>query len=75
MSLFLLGSYVYDSQLNDTAKAHVAFQRLIDSYPESELVDDAQMSIKYLGLTPEEIMERIMSQTEVEDTVSVATEE
>lgn len=75
MSLFLLGSYVYDSQLNDTAKAHVAFQRLIDSYPESELVDDAQMSIKYLGLTPEEIMERIMSQTAVEDTVSVETEE
>ena len=53
----------------------MAFQRLIDSYPESELVDDAQMSIKYLGLTPEEIMERIMSQTAVEDTVSVETEE
>lgn len=75
MSLFLLGSYVYDTQLNDTAQAHVTFQKLIDNYPESELVDDAQMSIQYLGLTPEEIMAKIMSQTEVEETEAVETEE
>ena len=60
MSLFLMGSYVYDDQLKDTAQAHVVFQRLIDVYPESELVDDAQKSIEYLGLTPEEIMTKIM---------------
>lgn len=61
MSLFLMGLY-YNDQLNDTAKAHVMFQRLIDEYPKSELVDDAQKSIEYLGLTPEEIMARIMVQ-------------
>ena len=60
MSLFLMGSYVYDDQLKDTAQAHVVFQRLIDEYPESELVDDAQKSIEYLGFTPEEIMTKIM---------------
>ena len=60
MSLFLLASYVYDDQLNDTAQAHATFQKLIDTYPDSELVDDAQKSIEYLGLTPEEIMARIM---------------
>ena len=58
----MLGSYVYNDQLNDTAKAHVMFQRLIDEYPDSELVDDAQKSIEYLGLTPEEIMARIIEQ-------------
>ena len=62
MSLFLMGSYVYNDQLNDTAQAHVMFQRLIDEYPDSELVDDAEKSIEYLGLTPEEIMSRIMLQ-------------
>jgi len=62
MSLFLLGSYVYNDQLNDTAQAHAMFQRLIDEYPDSELVDDAQKSIEYLGLTPEEIMARILIQ-------------
>ena len=67
MSLFLMGSYVYNDQLNDTAKAHVMFQRLIDEYPDSELVDDAQKSIEYLGLTPEEIMARIMMQQMEDD--------
>lgn len=66
MSLFLMGSYVYDDMLKDTAQAHVMFQRVIDEYPESGLVDDARKSIEYLGLTPDEILSRIMmSQVEV----------
>lgn len=70
MSLFVMGSFVYNDQLQDTAQAHAAFQRLIDEYPESELVDDAQKSIEYLGLTPEEIMARIvMSQLEETDII------
>ena len=60
MSLFLLGSYVYEDQLNDTAMAHQTFQKLIDTYPESPLAQDAEKSIEYLGLTPEEIMALIM---------------
>lgn len=59
-SLLLLGSFVYNDQLNDTAMAHATLQRLIDSYPDSELVVDAKKSIEYLGLTPDEIMARIM---------------
>lgn len=59
-SLFLLGSFVYNDQLNDTAMAHATFQRLIDTYPESDLVDDAKKSIEYLGLTPDEIMTLFM---------------
>lgn len=60
MSLFLLGSYVYEDQLNDTAQAHAAYQKLIDTYPNSQLADDAQKSIEYLGLTPDEIMSLFM---------------
>ena len=67
-SLLTLGSFVYNDQLKDTAQAHVMFQRLIDEYPESDLVDDAQKSIEYLGLSPEEIMSSIMeSQMDVEE--------
>lgn len=66
LSLFLLGSYVYNDMLNDTAQAHVAFQRVIDEYPQSDLVEDARKSIEYLGLTPDQILSRIMmSQMEV----------
>ena len=68
MSLFLIGSYVYNDQLNDTAQAHQAYQRLIDDYPDSPLVDDAKKSIEYLGLTPEEIMNLfLMSQFEEDE--------
>ena len=67
-ALLYVGSFVYDDQLNDTAQAHAMFQRLIDDYPNSTLVDDAKKSIEYLGLTSEEIMARIMmSQLEVVD--------
>jgi len=59
-ALLYVGSFVYNDQLNDTAQAHVMFQRLIDDYPDSPLVEDAKKSIEFLGLTSEEIMARIM---------------
>jgi len=65
-ALMLLGSYVYNDQVNDTARAHQALQRLIDEYPESELVDDAQKSIEFLGLSPDEIMGRLMMDSFIE---------
>lgn len=68
MSLVLLGSFVYEDMLNDTAKAHIAYQKLIDNYPESELVNDAKKSIEFLGLTDEEKMAQItMSQMNTEE--------
>lgn len=66
-ALMLLGSYVYNDQVNDTARAHQTLQRLIDEYPESEFVDDAKMSIEYLGLTPEEIMSLFYTRQMVEE--------
>ena len=60
MSLLMMGSFVYEDILNDTAQAHAAYQKLIDNYSESDLVDDAQKSIEFLGLTNEERMSRIM---------------
>ena len=67
-TLLTLGSFVYNDQLKDTAQAHVMFQRLIDEYPESGLVEDAKKSIEYLGLTPEEIMSLFqMSQMDQEE--------
>ena len=55
-SLFLMGSFVYDDMLQDTAQAHVMLQRLIDEYPQSKHVEDAKRAIWFLGLTPEQIM-------------------
>ena len=67
-TLLSLGSFVYNDLLNDTAQAHVMFQRLIDEYPDSDLVDDAKKSIEYLGMSPDAIMDVIlMSQMDVEE--------
>lgn len=67
-SLFLMGAFVYDDLLHDTAQAHVMFQRVIDEYPDSKFVDDAEKSIEFLGMTPEEIMSVIaVSQMEREE--------
>ena len=55
-SLFLMGSFVYDDMLQDTAQAHVMLQRLIDEYPQSKHVEDAKRAIWFLSLTPEQIM-------------------
>ncbi len=72
MSLLLVGSFVYEDMLNDTALAHAAYQKLIDNYPESVLVNDAQKSIEYLGLSQDERMSRIItSQMDVEETVDL----
>ena len=59
-SLMLLGSYVYEDQLNDTARAHQAYQRLIDEYPNDTLVKDAKVLINCLGLTDEEKLTMIL---------------
>lgn len=59
-TLFLLGNYVYDEQLHDLDKAREAYERIINDYPDSGFVEDAQKSIEYLGMTPEEIMSKIM---------------
>lgn len=67
-SLILLGSYVYEDQLNDTAAAHRAYQRLIDEYPNDSLSRDAKVLIQCLGLTNEEKLSVIlMSQMKVEE--------
>lgn len=53
-ALLVMGSYLYEDQLNDTAQAHQAYQRLIDDYPDNGLVQNAQVLIECLGMTDEE---------------------
>ena len=67
-ALLVIGSYVYEDQLNDTAQAHQAYQKLIDDYPDNDLVKDAQVLIECLGMTDEEKLMWIqMSKMEEEE--------
>lgn len=55
-TLFFMANYIYDERLHDLDKARVTYEQLIKDYPNSDLVDDAKLSIEYLGLSPEEIL-------------------
>ena len=52
--LFLLGSYVYNDQLNDTARAHETFQKVIDNI--KEFTDNLEENVLFHKKTDEEMM-------------------
>jgi outer membrane protein assembly factor BamD (BamD/ComL family) len=52
---FLLG-YVYENQLHDYDKAKQCYAELLNKYPDSDFADDATISIKNLGKSPEEMI-------------------
>jgi TolA-binding protein len=52
-----LQAYVYENSMQDNDKAKVAYTKFIEFYPNSELAEDARLSIENLGKTPEQIFE------------------
>nr|NQU91038.1 tetratricopeptide repeat protein [Bacteroidota bacterium] len=64
-ALFLKG-YVYENNLGRLDKAEVIYKEFLDKYPDNEFADDAEVSLKYLGKSPEELIE--LFQTEEGDT-------
>ncbi|MFN5319770.1 MAG: tetratricopeptide repeat protein [Bacteroidia bacterium] len=54
-ALFLLG-YVYDNQINNDAKAKEYYTSFLKKYPKHPYCKDAEMSIKNLGKTDEELI-------------------
>ena len=61
--LFMLATFVYDEQLHDLDKARECYQQVIDNYPQSPFADDAAISIKHLGMSPEELIKMFEEQT------------
>lgn len=57
-SSFMKG-FLFDNDLKDTATARKFYLEFIDKYPKSEFVDDAQMLIKNLGKSEEEILKEL----------------
>lgn len=53
--LFMIG-FNYSEYLNDHAKARVYFQRVVDEYPNSDLVVSAEFMLENMGKSAEEII-------------------
>ncbi|MBN2587228.1 MAG: peptidyl-prolyl cis-trans isomerase [Candidatus Fermentibacteraceae bacterium] len=51
---FLIG-FTLSEYMRDYEAAEMAFQQLIDNYPESDFVDDAQWMIENMGIPPESL--------------------
>lgn len=54
-SLFFMG-FVYENNMKDLVKAKESYLLFIEKYPENDLVKDAQLSLKNLGKSPEQII-------------------
>ena len=57
--MYILGSMVYEDQYKDLDKAREILEKILSDYPGSEIEESVKASIKYLGWTPEQIMNDI----------------
>jgi tetratricopeptide (TPR) repeat protein len=54
--MFLKG-YVYENNLGRLDKAKEIYETFIELYPNNEFADDAEVSLRFLGKSPEELIE------------------
>ena len=55
-SALFLKAFVYENQLMDYANAEKYYRQFIGNYPDNDFTDDAEISLKNLGKTPEELI-------------------
>lgn len=67
VALFFKG-FIYETQLSDYFNAGKTYDQFIQSYPQSELIDDARAARENLGKSPEELIRQFEENIE-NDTV------
>lgn len=55
-SVLFLKAFVYEDQLGDLDNAKKYYEEFLEKYPDNDFADDAEMSLKNLGKTPEELI-------------------
>ena len=63
VALVMLASEVYNDQLHDLDKARATYERVISNYPDTQWAADAKILVEMLGMTEEEMLERIVNQS------------
>jgi len=59
--LFLKG-YIFENNLGDLNTAKKIYEEFLQKYPDDEFADDAEVSIKNLGKSPEELIKEFEEQ-------------
>lgn len=60
-TIMFLKGFVYEDQMQDYTNARKSYMDFLDKYPNSEFADDAIISLKNLGKTPEELIKEFES--------------
>ncbi|NLO50196.1 MAG: tetratricopeptide repeat protein [Bacteroidales bacterium] len=68
-ALFLEG-YVFENYLGRLDKAKAIYEDFLEKYPDNDFAKDAEISLKYLGKSPEELTE-IFQQMQQDSAVNV----
>lgn len=63
--MFLKG-YVYENYLGDLDMAKAIYTQFLETYPDNEFADDAEISIRNLGKTPEELIQQFEQDAELD---------
>lgn len=66
--LFLKG-YVFENNLNDLDMAKKIYTEFLEKYPEDDFADDAEVSIRNLGKSPEELIKEFEEKAKAEEEV------
>ncbi len=64
--LFLKG-YVYENYMNDLEKARAIYTEFIEKYPDNDFADDAEISIRNLGKSPEELIKEFEEKMDTQE--------
>ena len=64
--MFMLASFIYDDQQKDLDKARGMYEKIMTDYPESEIIPSVEASLKFLGMTAEEIVKQFEAQAQEE---------
>lgn len=56
-SVLFLKAFIFEDQLTDYVNAEKYYKQFLEKYPKSEFADDAEISLKNLGKTPEQLIE------------------
>jgi outer membrane protein assembly factor BamD (BamD/ComL family) len=55
-TVLFLKAFVYEDQMNDLNRARQYYELFLEKYPNNEFADDAKVSLKNLGKTPEQLI-------------------
>jgi len=56
---YFMEAFTYENSQGNIGKADECYHKFLDKFPQHELADDARSAIKFLGKTPDEVVQEL----------------